>query len=44
MNNTSIPAEKRAPYKSGMFMLLVVLVGLFASISCIGVVVASNIP
>lgn len=35
MNNTSIPAEKRAPYKSGMFMLLVVLVGLFASISCI---------
>ena len=31
----SIPNEKRAPYKNGMFMLLVVIIGLISSIACI---------
>lgn len=35
MSQNAIPQEKRAPHKSGMLMLLVVLVGLFSSISCI---------
>ena len=35
MSVTSVPQEKRAPHTNGFFMLLVILVGLFASISCI---------
>ena len=35
MSQNAIPQEKRAPHKSGMLMLLVVLVGLISSISCI---------
>ena len=35
MSQNSIPQEKRAPHANGMLMLLVVLVGLFSSISCI---------
>ena len=35
MSQNAIPQEKRAPHKSGMLLLLVVLVGLFSSISCI---------
>ena len=31
----SIPAEKRAPHKNGLFMLLVVIIGIIASIACI---------
>ena len=41
---TSIPAEKRAPHKNGMFMLLVVIIGLISSASCIvlGIIRLSN--
>jgi len=35
MSQNSIPQEKRAPHASGMLMLLVVLIGLFSSISCL---------
>ena len=35
MSMNSVPQEKRAPRTNGYFMLLVILVGLFASISCI---------
>ena len=35
MSRKNVPQEKRAPHKSGMFMLLVVLVGLLSSTCCI---------